>query len=146
MVKQKKRTRITQSGENYAINCTTMACAWFENKRFDWPSVSFFLSFTNQNAWFVTSFGTELTLFCTVLKKNCTALNQSEWRNFFMYIIRYQTSWLGSHFNREEIAKMTFRAFALRRHFPIRLRRWHFERSPFVGTNDEGLPLALTKG
>ena len=30
----------------------------------------------------------ELTLFCTVFEKNCTALNQSKWRNFFMYIIR----------------------------------------------------------
>ena len=40
-------------------------CAWFENKRFDWPSVSFW-SLTNQNAWFVSSFCTELTLFCTV--------------------------------------------------------------------------------
>ena len=27
---------------------------------------------------------------------------------------------------------MRFRAFALRRHLPIRLRRWGFERSPFV--------------
>ena len=24
---------------------------------------------------------------CTVYKKNCTALNQSEWRNIFLYII-----------------------------------------------------------
>ena len=42
---------------------------------------------TDHNAWFVSSFYTELTHFCTVLKKNCTALNQSEWRNFFMYIL-----------------------------------------------------------
>ena len=61
MVKQKKRTCITQSGKNYAIN-------W--------------------NAWFVTSFCTELTLVhCFWKKKNCTALDQSEWRNFFMYIM-----------------------------------------------------------
>ena len=44
----------------------------------------FFLSLTNQNAWFVTSFCTELTFFCT-------ALNQSEWINFVMYIIRCET-------------------------------------------------------
>ena len=25
--------------------------------------------------------------FCTVFEKNCTALNQSKWRNFFMYKI-----------------------------------------------------------
>ena len=29
---------------------------------------------------------------------------------------------------------MTFLAFALRRHFPIRLRRWRFKGSPFVVT------------
>ena len=46
------------------------------------------VSLINQNAWFVSSFCTELTLFCAVLAKNCTALNQLEWRNFFMYIIR----------------------------------------------------------
>ena len=46
------------------------------------------VSLINQNAWFVSSFCTELTLFCAVLAKNCTALNQLEWRNFFRYIIR----------------------------------------------------------
>ena len=55
-------------------------------------------------------------------------------------------------FRREEITKLTFRAFAPRRHFPIRLRSWfrafafhrhfpirirswRFERSPFVVNN-----------
>ena len=32
------------------------------------------------------------------------------------------------------VTKLAFRALALRRHFPIRLRRWSFERSPFVVT------------
>ena len=59
MVKQKKRTRITQSGKNYAINCAIQGVRC----EFRW-------SLTNQNAWFVTSF-------CTVLKINCTALNQN---------------------------------------------------------------------
>ena len=53
-----------------------------------WLAISKFLwSLTNQNAWFVSFFCTELTLFCTVFEKNCTALNQSKCRNFFMYII-----------------------------------------------------------
>ena len=30
----------------------------------------------------------QLPLFCTVLRKNCTVLSQSESSNFFMYIIR----------------------------------------------------------
>ena len=93
MGKQKKRTRITQSGKNCAINCAIQGVRlnW---KQKIWLAICEFLwSLTNQNAWFVSSFCTELTLFCTVFKKNCTALNQSEWRIFFMYIIRYQTSW-----------------------------------------------------
>ena len=46
------------------------ACPWFENTRFDCMAISEFLwSLTNQNAWFVSSFCTELTLFCTVFKK-----------------------------------------------------------------------------
>lgn len=37
----------------------------------------------------LTLFCTELTLFCTELTENCVHLNQSELRNFFMYIIQY---------------------------------------------------------
>ena len=36
----------------------------------------------------VTTFCTELPLFCIVLTENCISLNQSEWRIFFMYIIK----------------------------------------------------------
>ena len=35
----------------------------------------------------INTFCTELPLFCTVLTKNCISFNQSEWRNFFMFII-----------------------------------------------------------
>ena len=63
------------------------ACAWFGNKRFDWPSVSFFDHWPIRMLGFVSLFCTELTLFCIVFEKNSTALNQSKWRNFFMYII-----------------------------------------------------------
>ena len=41
----------------------------------------------NQNVTFVTLFCTKLPFFCTVLPKNCISLSQSQWRNFFMYII-----------------------------------------------------------
>ena len=71
MVKQKKRTRITQSGKNGAIQGPRLI--W---KQKIWLAICEFLwSLTNQNAWFVTSFCSELTIFCTVLKKECTALN-----------------------------------------------------------------------
>ena len=43
MVEQKKRTRITQSGKNCAIIAPSRARSWFDNKRFDWLSVSFFV-------------------------------------------------------------------------------------------------------
>ena len=83
MVKQKKRTCITQSGKFCAIQGVRLI--W---KQKIWSAICKFLwSLTNQNAWFFSSFCTELTLFCTVFEKNCTALNQSKWRIFFMYII-----------------------------------------------------------
>ena len=71
---QKKRMRITQSGKNYAINCAIqgMRLIW---KQKIWSAICEFLwSLTNQNAWFVTSFCTELTLFCTVFKKTALLL------------------------------------------------------------------------
>ena len=43
MVKQKKPTRITQSGTNCTIIAPSRARAWFENNRFDWLSVNFFV-------------------------------------------------------------------------------------------------------
>ena len=82
MVKQKRRTCITQSGKNYAINCAIQGVRLIWKQKI-WLAICKFLwSLTNQNAWFVSSSCTELTLFCTVFEKNCTALNQSEWRNF----------------------------------------------------------------
>ena len=38
--------------------------------------------------------------------------------------------------------QLTFRAIALRRHFPIRLRRLRFERQPFVRALTKGYPLS----
>ena len=84
----------TQSGKNYAINCVIQAVHLIWRQKI-WLAICEFLwSLTNQNAWFFTSFCTELTIFCTLFtRKNCTTLNPSEWRNFFMYIIGYQSSW-----------------------------------------------------
>ena len=76
--------------KNYAINCAIQGVRLIWKQKI-WLAIGEFLwSLTNQNAWFVSSFRTELTLFCTVLKENCTALNQSEWRNFFMYIMKFE--------------------------------------------------------
>ena len=87
MVKQKKRTCTMQSGKKYAINCAIQGVRLIWKQKI-WLAICKFLwSFTNQNAWFVSSFCTELTLFCTAFEKNCAALNQSKWRNFFKYII-----------------------------------------------------------
>ena len=65
-----------------------------------WLALSEFLCLlTNQNVTFVTLFCTKLPFFCTqlpffcsVLPKNCLSLSQSQWRNFFMYIIKYGTT------------------------------------------------------
>ena len=65
-----------------------------------WLALSEFLCLlTNQNVTFVTLFCTklpffctQLPFFCTVLPKNCLSLSQSQWRNFFTYIIKYGTT------------------------------------------------------
>ena len=44
------------------------------------------------------------------------------------------TSWLGSNNHHKVNTKPTFWAYALRRHFPIRLRWWRSESYPFVIT------------
>ena len=73
--------------KNYATNCAIQGVRLIWKQKIWLATYEFLWSLTNQNAWFVSSFCTELTLFCTVFEKNCTALNQSKWRNFFMYII-----------------------------------------------------------
>ena len=104
MVKQKKHTCITQSGKNYAINCAIQGVRLIWKQEI-WLAICKFLwSLTNQNAWFVSSFCTEFPLFCTVFEKNCTALNQSEWRNFFMIIISQEK---GSWFSLRSASNVT---------------------------------------
>ena len=81
-MKKMRDAIIIMQKQRALITCTN-------NFHFDWPSVSFLCSLTYQNAWFVTSFCSKLPLFCIVLTENCISLNQSQWRNFFMYIISY---------------------------------------------------------
>ena len=86
MVK-KKRTRITQSGKNCAINCAIQGTCMIWKQKI-WLAICEFLwSLTNQNAWFFSYFCTELTLFCTVLKKTALLLTNQN-REIFscMYI------------------------------------------------------------
>ena len=85
----RRNTRVSRNQGKIASSITpSWPCAWFESKRFDWPSVSFFDHWLIGILVFFSSFCTELTLFCTVKKKkNCSALNQSEWRNFFSRIL-----------------------------------------------------------
>ena len=67
--KRAKRTRITQSGKNYAINCAIQGVRLIWKQKI-WLAICGFLwPLPNQNTWFVSPFCTELTLFCTVKKK-----------------------------------------------------------------------------
>ena len=82
-----RNARVSRNQEN----SPSRACAWFESKRFDWPSVSFI------DHWPIRMLGLfpvlhwiNSFLHYFPKKKNCTAHNQSEWRNFFMIFIRDQ--------------------------------------------------------
>ena len=78
---------ITQSRKHCAIITPSRACAWFEIKRFDWLSVNFFVHWPIRMLALLPVFAFNY-LFCTVLRKICTVLSQSESSNFFMYITR----------------------------------------------------------
>ena len=72
---------ITQSRKHCAIIALSRARARFENKRFDWLSVNFFAHWPIRMLAllpFLHSVTVQLPLFCTVLRKNCSALSQSE--------------------------------------------------------------------
>ena len=74
--------------KNCAIIAPSRARAWFENKKFDWLSVNFFVHWPIRMLALLPFFCIQLPLFCIVLRKNCTVLSQSDSSNFFMYIIR----------------------------------------------------------
>ena len=73
MVEQKELSRITQWGNNCAMNCARALD--FENKRFDWPSVSFsFATFLSINL--ISSFCTQFQL-SALISSFCTQKNSS---------------------------------------------------------------------
>ena len=74
MVKQKERTRIMQSEQNCTISCAIQGVCLIWKQKIWLAFCEFLWSLTNQNTWFVSSFCTELTLFCTVLKKTALLL------------------------------------------------------------------------
>ena len=79
--------RITQSGKVTPSIAPSRACAWFENKRFDWPSVSFF------DHWPIRLLGL-FPLFCTVFKKTALLLTNQNGEIFsciLLSIIIHQT-------------------------------------------------------
>ena len=79
----RRNTRVSRNQRRIMPSIApSRACAWFESKRFDWPSVSFF------EHWPIRMLGLSplFARFSKKKKKHCTALNQSEWRNFFLYI------------------------------------------------------------
>ena len=91
MVKQKKPTCITQSGKNYAINCAIQGVHLIWKQKI-WLAICEFLwSLNNQNAWFVTSFYTELTLFCTVKKKTALPLTNQNGKMFSRILLGTET-------------------------------------------------------
>ena len=78
MDEQKERTRITQLGKIAQWLAPSRACPWFENKRFDWPSVSFsFATFLSINL--ISSFCTHFQL-SAMFGINWHDLSQSAWR------------------------------------------------------------------
>ena len=64
--------RNSRVSRNQGKIAPSRACAWFENKRFDWPSVSF------SDHWPIRMLGL-FPFFCTVLNKNALLLtNQNK--------------------------------------------------------------------
>ena len=87
MVKQKKRTRITQSGKNYAINLRHPGRA-LDLKAKDLIGHLLVSLIIGQSKCLVCYlFLHWINSFLHCFQKNCTALNQSEWI-LFVYIIR----------------------------------------------------------
>ena len=88
MVEQKKRTRITQSGKTCAIHCAIQGMRLISKQdligHLKW--VSLIINQSECLVCFLFLHWINSFLHC-FKKKNCTALNQSKWRIFFMPII-----------------------------------------------------------
>ena len=121
MVKQKKRTCITQSGKNYAINCAIQDVSLIWKQKI-WLAICEFLwSLTNQNAWCLTSFCTELIRFCTVFKKRTALLLTNQNGDIFLRILLvinqpWQPPWYNiGHQNFADISSVDSCSFTRRR-------------------------------
>ena len=96
MVKQKKRSRITQSGKNCAINCTIMGARLIWKQTIWLLLIRPYCWLANHNAEFRCVICTVLhylhwcyTFFALVLHILHSFLSQSESSNFIMYIISF---------------------------------------------------------
>ena len=78
---------IMQSRKKLGHNCTIQGARLIWKQEIWLAICELLCSLTNQNACFITFFCIQLPLFCTVLRKNCTVVSQSESSYFFMYII-----------------------------------------------------------
>ena len=80
-----------------------------------WLAICEFLwSLTNQNTWFVSSFYTELTLFCNLKKKTALLLTNQNGEIFSCISLGIkQAEKLWSNFHDEEIMKLKFQVLAL---------------------------------
>ena len=88
MVKQKKRTHITQSKKNCAINCASQGVCLIWKQKIWLALTKPYRLLANHNPEFR----------CVILHLNCTALNQSQSSIFFMYIINNVTVCSETHF------------------------------------------------
>ena len=80
---------ITQSRKKLRHNCAIQGARLIWKQKIWLAICELLCSLTNQKACFITFFALNyLFSALAVLRKNCTALNQSESSNFFMYIIR----------------------------------------------------------
>ena len=95
MVKQKKRTRITQSGKNCAIESARLI--W--KQKISLVLTKSYCSLANHNPEFRRVICTVLHIFALVLHILHSFLSQSEYSNSFVYIIREITS-IPYHFTR----------------------------------------------
>ena len=90
MVKRKKRTCITQSGKNYAINWAIQAVRLIWKHLIGHLWVCLIIDQSECLICFLFLHWINSFLHC--FQKNCTALNQSTWRNFFIYITSFKNS------------------------------------------------------
>ena len=136
-------TRLTSSDFNYhAIRKKMHYYCAIQSARLVWKQkiwlaiCELFCSLTNQNACFITFFCIQLPLFCTVLRKNCTVLSQSESSNFFMYIINPKSIILDQMTNLNMIFHVVVSVYRL-------VKIWNSPRFPDEFRNSPIAPVTI---